>query len=132
MSLDSADYLTVGQGIASIVDDEVEEAGAVEILSDEVEVQTAEQYSNVTRTQLSSSSSSSSDQSREVDNPKSPLLEQPNHRQNSVPTGPILRRLNTLDFPDRSPTAVAAAGSVTALRPESNYSASNFISESVL
>ena len=123
MSLDSEDYLTVGPGIASILEDEVEEAGAVEILSDEVKVQAAEQYSNVTRAQLSSSSS---DQSRDNDNPKSPLLNnEPHHKPNALPTGPVLRRMDTLDFPNLSPSAPV-------LRPESNYSSSNFISESVL
>ncbi|KAL5251182.1 hypothetical protein ACHWQZ_G016778 [Mnemiopsis leidyi] len=114
MNLDSADYLTVGQGMGSI-EESREDLTAVEIATDEVEVQAAEQYSNVTSKPPTSPSSSSS--SCQEDNPKSPLLAN-NHQSLTIDAPPPILRADTLDFPPSSRSSPRG-------RPESNYSQSN-------
>ena len=108
------DYLTVGQGMGSI-EESREDLTAVEIATDEVEVQAAEQYSNVTSKPPTSPSSSSS--SCQEDNPKSPLLAN-NHQSLTIDAPPPILRADTLDFPPSSRSSPRG-------RPESNYSQSN-------
>ncbi|XP_063688287.1 uncharacterized protein LOC134821464 isoform X2 [Bolinopsis microptera] len=112
MNLDSVDYLTVGQGMGSI-EESTEDLTAVELESDVIEVQAAEQYSNVnSKPPISPSSSSSQD-----DNPKSPLIANNHQSSLTIEVPPPILRADTLDFPpsSRSPR----------VRPESNYSQSN-------
>ena len=106
------DYLTVGQGMGSI-EESREDLTAVEIATDEVEVQAAEQYSNVTSKPPTSPSSSSC----QDDNPKSPLLAN-NHQSLTIDAPPPILRADTLEFPPSSRSSPR-------VRPESNYSQSN-------
>lgn len=112
MNLDSVDYLTVGQGMGSI-EESREDLTAVELESDVIEVQAAEQYSNVNSKPPTSPSSSSS----QDDNPKSPLIANNHQSSLTIEVPPPILRADTLDFPpsSRSPR----------VRPESNYSQSN-------
>jgi hypothetical protein len=109
----SQDYLTVGQGMGSI-EESREDLTAVEISTDDVQIQAAEQYSNVTSKPPTSPSSSSS--SSQGDSPNSPLLAN-NHQSLTIDVPPPILRADPLDFPQssRSPR----------VRPESNYSQSN-------
>ena len=95
------------------IEESREDLTAVELESDVIEVQAAEQYSNVNSKPPTSPSSSSS----QDDNPKSPLIANNHQSSLTIEVPPPILRADTLDFPpsSRSPR----------VRPESNYSQSN-------